>query len=122
MPFNDPPSDTGRFVQALVDAPPGKTLLGTSEEMNFEDWAAIWGKVNGVKCTFHPVNKEELAGIVPPMLLEEMWGSMKYHSEYGYDGGDPEVLRPWDMGVQKSELMGVEEYIKKKDWSAVLNG
>ena len=33
MPFVDPPSDTGRFVQALVEAPAGKTLLGTGQEL-----------------------------------------------------------------------------------------
>lgn len=50
LPFVDPPNDTGLFVKALMDGPDaGITMLGTCEEMVFEQYAELWGKINGVK-------------------------------------------------------------------------
>lgn len=46
-----------------------------------------------------------------------------YIDEFGYDGGDPDVVYPWQVkerfGVDV-EYTTVEEYIQNEDWSSVL--
>ncbi|KAL9059745.1 MAG: hypothetical protein Q9162_001046 [Coniocarpon cinnabarinum] len=122
VPMVDPSHDTGRFVEALVSSPAGTTLLGTSEEMSLPDWAQTWAKVHGVECKYATMPKEDLEAVFGPLLYDEVWDTFRYAGEIGYDGGDPDVRRPWDLGVKKEELMGVEEYLRSKDWSSVLKG
>jgi hypothetical protein len=59
MPFVVAEEDTGAFVKALVDLPPGKDLLGCSELLTWPEWAKIWGDTLGVTATFKQVSYEE---------------------------------------------------------------
>ena len=92
MPFVVARKDTGPFVKALVDLPPGKNLLGVSENMTWPDYAKLWGDALGVKSTFKQVSYDEYFEGVPDLLKKELTESFEYMMEYGVDGGDPEVL------------------------------
>jgi len=65
FPFVDTHRDTGPFVKALVDLPPGKELLGASQTMTWPEWMALWGKILGVHAGFKQVSADEFFKNVP---------------------------------------------------------
>ncbi|KUJ10769.1 NAD(P)-binding protein [Mollisia scopiformis] len=120
MPFVVTEKDTGAFVKALIDLPAGKDLLGVSETMTWPEWMETWGRIHGVKTGFKEVPSDEFFKDLPEPMGKELADAFAYMEEFGYDGGDPEVLTP-DMLDTKIPLTSMEEYIKSQDWSAVLN-
>jgi hypothetical protein len=94
FPFVDTHRDTGSFVKALVDLPPGKDLLGVSQSMTWLEWMKLWGNILGVKAGFKKVSGDEFFKNVPEPLKKELWDTYDYVEEFGYTGGDPEVLTP----------------------------
>ena len=45
---------------------------------------------------------------------------MIYACKFGYDGSDPEVQSPEELGVDVGKLGTIADWIKKEDWSSVL--
>ncbi|MCJ1415332.1 hypothetical protein MMC32_001664 [Xylographa parallela] len=119
MPFVVTYADTGVFVKALVDLPPGKNLLGVSEHMTWPEWTKLWGDILGVKATYKQVSEDAHFSGVPDPVKKEFSETFAYIEEFGYTGGDPEVLTVEQFGI-KSTLTSMEEYIKSEDWSSVL--
>ncbi|KAJ9613137.1 hypothetical protein H2200_003078 [Cladophialophora chaetospira] len=119
MPFVVAHKDTGEFVRALVEAPPGTNLLGVSEHMTWVEWTKLWGETLGVTATFERVGEEEYFQGVPEPLSRELAETFRYVEEFGYTGGDPEVVTVDQLGI-KITLTSMREYIKSEDWSSVL--
>lgn len=139
MPFVVARRDTGEFVRALVERlPPGRDLLGVSEWMTFPEWAEAWGRVIGVKVAYRQVSMDEMFKGVPPVVAQEIGDSFDYLEEFGFAGGDPDVLDPeqvspalfvsvlgdladicfqLDFNIPRTSM---EEYIRSEDWSSVL--
>jgi len=90
--------DTGAFVRALIDVPPGKQLHGVSEYMTWPEFTKLWGEIHGVKTAYKPIPLSEFLMDAPEPVKEEIRPSFQYASEYGFTGGDPEVLKPEDVG------------------------
>lgn len=137
MPFIVTERDTGAFVKALVDLPPGKDLLGVSEWMTFPEWVEVWGRVLGVKTRFQQISKEEMFERVPAPMAQEIGDSFDYIEEFGFAGGDPDVLDPHQVRLVqifrtlgglanflqldlKIPVTSMEEYIRSEDWSSIL--
>ncbi|TVY83736.1 NmrA-like family domain-containing protein [Lachnellula suecica] len=113
--------DTGAFVKALVDSPPGTNLLGTSEDMTMTDWTKLWGETLGEKASVKQVSYHEFFNGVPDPMKLEFTQAFSNMEEFGYTGGDPDVLTVEQLGVQIPRT-SMEEYIKNEDWSSVLRG
>ncbi|KAE9362806.1 NAD(P)-binding protein [Stipitochalara longipes BDJ] len=120
FPFVVTHEDTGSFVKALVDLPAGKDLLGVSQTMTWPEWMKLWGEILGVKAGFKQVSGDEFFKGVPEPLKRELMDTYDYVEEFGYTGGDPDVLMPGQLPV-KIPLTSIEEYIRSEDWSSVLN-
>ncbi|KAK3628477.1 hypothetical protein LTR56_003856 [Elasticomyces elasticus] len=121
-PYVDPPNDTGYFVKALVEHQDANlTMLGFCELISTAEYVAIWSKTLGVKARTEPLNVEVLksAGL-PEFLMQELGESSAYFSTWGWDGGDPEVKHPKELGVEVKRLTKIAEWVEKEDWSAVL--
>lgn len=87
--------DTGSFVKALVvDLPPGKDLLGVSEWITFAGFVEVWGRVLGVEAGYRQISKEEMFEGVPAPMAQEIGDGFDYIEEFGFEGGDPDVLDP----------------------------
>jgi hypothetical protein len=97
-PFVVTQRDTGAFVKALVDAPPGKDLLGVSQTMTWPEWMKLWGDILGVKAGYKQISTEEFFKDVPEPLKTELADAWDYAHEFGYTGGDPDVVTPDQVG------------------------
>jgi hypothetical protein len=94
IPFVVTNRDTGAFVKALVEQPPGKNILGVSEMMDWPAWTETWGRVMGVKATLKWLPFEKYMERYPELLREEVGQSMRFNAEFGWTGGDPNVFTP----------------------------
>lgn len=137
MPLIVTHKDTGAFVKALIDIPPGKDILAVSEYMTFPDWMEIWGRVLGVKASYKQLSNEEFFEGIPEAFTEELRDGFDYIHEFGFDGGDPDVLHPEQVRPAlhvsmripltflqldfKVPVTSMEDYIRSEDWSSVLN-
>jgi hypothetical protein len=99
FPFVVTERDIGEFVKALVNASPGKDLLGVSESLTWPEWMEIWGKVLGVKAGFRRVSGEEFFENLPEPLKRELGDTYEYVDEFGYTGGDPDVSTPDQVSI-----------------------
>ncbi|KAF2190163.1 NAD(P)-binding protein [Zopfia rhizophila CBS 207.26] len=109
--------DTGKFVKALVDAEPGKTMLGFGSLIGWEEYIHTWAKIMGVEGKFEEISPEDYLTDLPSNLAREIREGHLFHGEFGWDGGDPEVIHPKDLGVEGTS---VEEYIRSENWTPLL--
>ncbi|KAF2875325.1 hypothetical protein BDV95DRAFT_313939 [Massariosphaeria phaeospora] len=122
FPMMDVNRDTGPLTQALTLVPPGKNLMGAGALLSWNEWCAIWSRVHGVTCTFEQQDRKVLEDAMP-YFGRELADMFQYIDEFGYDGGDPTTIYPWDLDVAGGvKVTGMEEYIRSEDWSAVLQG
>jgi hypothetical protein len=98
IPFVVTNRDTGAFVKALVEQPPGKNLLGVSEMTDWPSWTETWGKVMGVKASLKWLPFEEYMERYPEVVREEIGQSLLFNAEFGWTGGDPNVVTPDEVG------------------------
>ncbi|KAF2096457.1 putative hscarg dehydrogenase [Rhizodiscina lignyota] len=111
--------DTGAFVKALVEMPAGKQIIGVSEYMTWPEWTKLWGRVLGVEAKFVQLPMDQFLSDVPEVLKRELYESFAFNAEFGWTGGDPDVLKPTDLPV-KIPLTSVEDYIRSEDWSSIM--
>ncbi|KAG6856862.1 hypothetical protein H0H87_012679 [Tephrocybe sp. NHM501043] len=121
LPMIHTRKDTGYLVRALIMAPPGKNLLGFGSLMSWNDYMKLWGKILGVGARYKQISVNDAAKLVPGdpktnMGLEVAEG-FAYMGEFGYDGGDPSVIHPKDLGV---DMTSIEDYIRSENWSSIL--
>lgn len=118
-----PARDAGVFVQALVSAPPGTTLLGESDPLTVEEFLQTWSAVTAHAARLHPMTTEQLEAIVEPMMPSfgsEFAENFQYYRDFTYTGGDPDVLRPADLGIDRSRLTTFKEFLAEQDWDKLL--
>lgn len=92
-------------MKALVQVAPGKHLLGTSGELSWTEYAALWGKVNGVTCRFQRLDRKILEDAIPGGIGEELADMLEYIGEFGYTGGDPSIVYPKDVSTPLFRLI-----------------
>ncbi|KAF2086486.1 NAD(P)-binding protein [Saccharata proteae CBS 121410] len=94
FPMVDPHLDRGHFTKALP-------------------------RKNKVQAKFERIAREELEKLLLPGVGEELAGMFQYIGEFGYDGSDPSIAHPKDLGVEVP-VTTVEAWIKMQDWSGTL--
>lgn len=101
MHFYVPLADValGNFVNALLQVEPGKNLLGYSSMLSWNEFAALWGKIHGVTCRFQRLDRTVLENAVPGGIGEELADMFGYIGDFGYDGRDPSVVHPKEVGL-----------------------
>lgn len=81
----------------------------------------MFGRVTGVRIAFERQDRRVLEEAMGP-FGQEVADMFQYIDEFGYDGGDPSALYPWDLkqyGVEV-KVTTAEEYVHAQDWSGVL--
>ncbi|EXL65916.1 hypothetical protein FOPG_17880 [Fusarium oxysporum f. sp. conglutinans race 2 54008] len=118
VPLVEPRQDTGKFAKALVQVEPGKNLLGYGSLISWNEFAALWGKVHGVTCRYERLDRKVLEAAVPGCIGEELADMFEYIGEFGYDGRDPSVVYPENLGIDVP-VYTMEKYIKDEEWPEV---
>lgn len=117
--IHDVDISAGPFVKVLLDLPPGMNLVGAGSLISWGEWCDIWGRANGVKCTYERQDRqviEDSAGVVG----REIADMYQFFEDHGYCGVDEEeIVYPWDLPVQV-KYTTMEEYMHSQDWSSVL--
>jgi hypothetical protein len=109
----------GNFTKALVELPAGQHLVGCGSYMTFKEWCEIFSRVNNVPCRFERMSVESYEEARGPVFGLELGDMFRYFDMFGYTGGDPDVVFPWDLSVNVTYTT-MEEYMKNEDWSSVL--
>lgn len=81
-------ADTGNFVYAVHQMPPGKSYMACGTTCSWTDFIGLWSKITGIPATYKQVTSEEMiAATLDRMAGEEVVDMFSYTSEPGYDGG-----------------------------------
>ncbi|PQE31142.1 hypothetical protein CJF32_00008506 [Rutstroemia sp. NJR-2017a WRK4] len=124
IPFVDAGNDTGPFVRTLLALEPGVHLYGAVTLMSWNEWLTLWGRIMGKKTRFQLVTvefwEEEMAKWAPQGFGTEIAEMFEFMGKYGYDGGDPECKRWWELVDAVPGISSVEGFIKNEDWSSVV--
>ncbi|KAH6625930.1 hypothetical protein C7974DRAFT_425496 [Boeremia exigua] len=105
--------DTGKFVKApVIDQEPGTRIYGVSEFKTRAEVAKIWAEIHGTPTIARPVAKDEFTAAWSELIRDEMIDNFSFVKEFEYVGNDPDVKRPWDLGIKTTT---VEKYIKTED-------
>lgn len=96
IPHLDVNADTGNFVYAVHQMPPGKDYMA-GEYLSWAEFAQVWAKVTGATIRYREISFDEMVDQVPDRDLGiEVALMFKYSSEPGYDGG-MDVLKAGDL-------------------------
>ncbi len=93
------PSDTGNFVKALSQLPPGKHLLGFGDLLTWTEYVKLWSKITGFPAAFEKSTVADMVKIAPGGRGEEIGETFAYMQDFGYWGGDPSVIFPKDVSL-----------------------
>ncbi|KAH8670141.1 hypothetical protein BGZ60DRAFT_375037 [Tricladium varicosporioides] len=123
MPFIWTQRDTGVLVKALVDNSPEKTMLGYSEWLTWREFMKIWCETLGLQLSSNAhrsITAEELRNSVTfNPVKDQVTEGLLCGQEFGWHGGNPEVIHPAELGIEKS-LTPVTEYIRQEDWTPII--
>ena len=99
IPVVDTCADTGAFVKGLLSVPPGRNVLGYSSLVSKEEYMRLWCRHLGVKGAFKQVSADEWDKQFPESMRKEVAEASAYAEEFGYHGGDPDVVHPKDVSI-----------------------
>ncbi|KAE8336591.1 hypothetical protein BDV24DRAFT_141506 [Aspergillus arachidicola] len=119
IPWVHAQTDTGYLVKALLRAPPGTAILGCSRLIRYEDYWKLWATIKGVRLVVQVDKEFDTAG-APDWMAKEIYESKLYVSKYGWAGGDPNVKRPEEAGVEMDKLMDIERYMRETDYTGFM--
>ncbi|KAM3080324.1 hypothetical protein ACMFMG_005285 [Clarireedia jacksonii] len=109
IPFVDASNDTGPFVRALLALKPGIQLYGAVTLMSWNEWLTLWGKIMGKKTRFQHVSvdfwEEEMSKWAPQGFGTELAEMFEFMGKYGYDGGDLECKRWWEVSSDPTSFL-----------------
>lgn len=90
--------DTGPFVYAVSQMPPGKTYMAAGTWCSWPEFLKTWGEVNKVPVKFEDLSLEQFVEAAPDKEFGAEVGDMfAYTSDPGYDGGDSGILTAADI-------------------------
>ncbi len=86
-PHLDVNADTGPFVYAVHQMPPGRHYMAAGTNCSWSDWIATWGKVTGARTAYRQLTDDEMAAQPPDREFGvEVTKMFTYMSDPGYDG------------------------------------
>lgn len=88
VPHLDVNADTGNFVYAVSQRPPGQHYMAEGSTCSWSEFMRIWGEVTGQKAAYKQVTTDEMIAICPDKDFGiEVADMFTYSTDPGYDGG-----------------------------------
>ena len=106
LPIIDTPADTGPFVKALIELPPGKNLLAYGSVISWNDWMKLWCQINGVEGSYKSMSLDDCDKMLLGGFGREVGESFLFMCDFGYDGGDPTIVYPKDVSFPAYKKTG----------------
>ncbi|KAK3070999.1 hypothetical protein LTR53_009447 [Teratosphaeriaceae sp. CCFEE 6253] len=119
FPWIDVERDTGAFVSALIDAPGGTQVVGASQYITLNQYLKLLCDHLGVAGTYKRTAFEDNVKDDPTHFKLELAEVYAYVMEFGYDGGDPEVITPDELERRGFSVPRgkIADHVKRSDWS-----
>ncbi|KAL1855580.1 hypothetical protein Plec18167_004083 [Paecilomyces lecythidis] len=122
VPHVDVNADTGNFVYAISQLPPGRSYMAASSMCSWTEYMHLWSKINRVPASYKQISLQDMVNALPDEeYARELADMFIYSSDPGYDGGDGSL---W--GVDEIREAGIdcpttslEEWMRKQDWSSI---
>jgi hypothetical protein len=104
LPHIDVESDTGYLIRALLECAPGKIVLGAGEMISWSEMLKVWCECNKVQFGgFDPLSVDQFERFIPVLGLGRELGEMfAFMDDFGYAGGDPDVVFPSEVYFHSS--------------------
>ena len=100
MPWIDVEKDTGAYVKALIEAPAPTQILGVSEWLTCREWLTLWSSITGVPSRFEAADPAQLnVDNDPTGLTHGFLQTAQFMADFGFTGGDTDVLMPEDVST-----------------------
>ncbi|PGH26380.1 hypothetical protein AJ80_01878 [Polytolypa hystricis UAMH7299] len=125
IPHFEVNADTGNFVYAVSQLPPGKAYMAAGTFCSWSEYMRLWSKATGQRASYREITLDEFIALFPtdPDTGREIGIMLVYSSDPGYDGGDEGLWKAEDIGKAGIEcpMTTLEEWMAKEDWSMILS-
>ncbi|KAK4539806.1 hypothetical protein LTR36_010340 [Oleoguttula mirabilis] len=114
--------DTGSFVYAVSQMPPGRSYMAEGWTCSWLDFMRIWSGVTGHKGRYEQVSDTDMIKAAQDQAFgAELNDMFLYSDNPGYDGGDDTLLTAPDIRRASIEcpMTTLEQYMRTADWSTV---
>jgi hypothetical protein len=109
VPHLDVNADTGNYVYAIAQLPPGKGYMAEGTTCSWSEYMRLWSEVTKVPSTYKQITLDQLVQAAPDKEFGREVGDMfAYSSDPGYDGGDSSLLKAADIRKVQSHPTFVE--------------
>jgi hypothetical protein len=96
--------DTGNYVYAIAQLPPGKSYMAEGTTCSWSDYMRLWSKVTKASGTYQQITVDQLTQASPDKEFgAELADMFAYSSDPGYDGGDASLLKAVDIRKVQSQ-------------------
>ncbi|KAF8856222.1 NAD(P)-binding protein [Acephala macrosclerotiorum] len=123
-------ADTGGFVKAVSQMPPGKSYMAAGDILSWSDYMSTWSSITGQPAKFTQCTLQQFIDNNPDREFGIEAGDMfAYSSEPGYDGGDVEGVKGGKLLTKEDlkkagievKMTSLREWMEKEDWSSIIN-
>jgi hypothetical protein len=91
-------ADTGNFVYAVAQLPPGKSYMAEGTTCGWAEYIRLFSEITGAKARYEVKDIEAFVRDIPDKMLGEELGDMFLYSGVpGYDGADSSLLTAADI-------------------------
>ncbi|KAI0426599.1 hypothetical protein F5Y09DRAFT_318394 [Xylaria sp. FL1042] len=122
VPYLDVNADTGNFVYAVAQRPPGGQYMAAGESCSWSEFARQWSEITGQKAGYKQITENELIAMIPDAEYgKEVCDMFTYCNDPGYDGG-MDLVTAEDMrkaGID-CPMTSLKDFMSREDWSSVL--
>lgn len=98
VPHLEVNADTGNFVYAIAQLPPGKSYMAEGTTCSWSDYMKLWSEITGTPGTYEQTTLDQMTQASPDHEFgAEIADMFAYSSDPGYDGGDASLLKAADI-------------------------
>ncbi|PNP74146.1 hypothetical protein FNYG_12520 [Fusarium nygamai] len=119
IPLISHDQDSGPFVRALIQNPPGKSVIGYRAWITAREFVRIFSKVTGYETELLHIAPGEFSFDCKEGLRAELQDNFAFANEIGLHGGDDSpAVHPNELNPPP-QLESIEDWVKEQDWSKV---
>ncbi|CAL5866139.1 uncharacterized protein PFLUO_LOCUS346 [Penicillium psychrofluorescens] len=119
IPFGHVRKDLGPCVKSVAEAEPNVNLFAVGQYVSWSDYLRIFCETQSLEYGgYDELSYDRFCELLPGGLGHEFAHNVLFALEFGYEGIDPAVIRPEELGLKMTSF---REYCQETDFS-VLKG